>query len=200
MRHEARGNKEIGIRQQAPVIRTGFSMVEMIVAMFLVALISAIGLIGFTGFSGGHKFRSKLDSISTLFATSATAASENGRRYGIIFDFIDMSYAMYEVKTNDPYSEDFANLFEEDLIDRGYFDNDCQLVYVEFDDGEMIDGGEQGRTLFVVGPRGWDFGGKVVLANYDGEIYTIVINRLDKRPKIVEGEAILLEPIIDMTF
>ncbi|MFI4911453.1 MAG: Tfp pilus assembly protein FimT/FimU [Sedimentisphaeraceae bacterium JB056] len=190
------------MRQEAQGTRSnrGFSMAEMIMAMFLVALISAIGLIGFTGFSGGYKFRSKLDSIASLFARSATAASENGRRYGIIFDFIDMSYAMYEVNTTDPYSEDFANLLEEDLIERGYFDKDCQLLYIEFDDGEMIDGGEQGRTLFVVGPAGWDFGGKVVLSNYDGEIYTIVVGRLENRPKVVEGEAMLAEPVFDMTF
>jgi hypothetical protein len=175
-------------------------MAEMIMALFIVALLSAISLIGFTGFSGGYKFRSKLDSIASLFATSATAASENGRRYGILFDFIDMSYSMYEVKTNDPYSADFENLLEEDLIERGYFDEDCQLVYIQFDDGEMIDGGEQGRTLFVVGPAGWDFGGKVVLANYDGEIYSIIVSRLTNRPQVVEGDIELAEPVFDMTF
>jgi type II secretory pathway pseudopilin PulG len=175
-------------------------MVEMIMAMFIVALVSAISLIGFTGFSGGYKFRSKLDSIASLFSVSATAASENGRRYGILFDFIDMSYAMYEVNTNDPYSEDFSNLLEEDLIERGYFDQDCQLVYIEFDDGEMIDGGEQGRTLFVVGIAGWDFGGKVVLANYEGEMYSIVVGRLTNKPRIVKGDVELAEPIFDMQF
>ncbi len=178
----------------------GFSMAEMIMAMFIVSLLSGVGLIGFTGFSGGYKFRSRLDEIADMFSTSATAASENGRYYGILFDFIDMSYAMYEVKTDDPYSSDFDNLLEEDLIESGYFDEDCQLVYIEFDDGEMIDGGEQGRTLFVVGPSGWDFGGKIVLANYDGQVYSIVVNRLNKSAEIVEGDAVLQEPIFNMSF
>jgi len=180
--------------------RPGFSMAEMIMAMFLVALFSAVALIGFSGFAGGYKFRSTTNQIISMFSTSATASSENGRRYGILFDFIDLSYTLYEVKTDNPYSEDFANLLEEDVIDRGFFGNDCQLLYIQFDDGEMIDGGEQGRTLFVVGRAGWDFGGKIVLANYDGDVYTIIISRLAKIPVMVEGDAEIAQPVYDMMF
>ncbi len=179
---------------------SGFSMAEMIMAMFLMALFSAIALIGFSGFAGGYKFRSATDQIITMFSTSATASSENGRRYGILFDFIDLSYTLYEVNTDNPYSQDFANLLEEDVIDRGYFNNDCQLLYIEFDDGEKIDGGEQGRTLFLVSRAGWDFGGKIVLANYDGDIYTIVVSRLGKIPVMSEGDIELALPIYDMQF
>ncbi len=178
----------------------GFSMAETIMAMFIVMLLAAMSFIGFTGLSGGYRFRSKLDTIASMFAISSTASSENGRYYGVLFDFIEMSYAMYEVRTLDPYSEDFDNLATEDLIEIGYFDDDCQLLYIEFDDGETIDGGELGRALFVVGPGGWDYGGKVVLANYDGEIYSIVVNRLNKRPQIVEGNIELPQPIFDMSF
>ncbi len=180
--------------------RNGFSMAEMIMAMFLLALLSAIALIGFSGFAGGYKFRSTANQIITMFSTSATASSENGRRYGILFDFIDLSYTLYEVNTDNPYNMDFTNLLEEDVIDRGYFDNDCQLLYVEFDDGDKIDGGERGRTLFVISRAGWDFGGKIVLANYDGDIYSIVVSRLGKTPVMSEGDVELALPIYDMMF
>ena len=175
-------------------------MAETIMAIFIVMLIAAISLVGFTGLSGGYRFRSKLDSLASLFAMASTASSQNGRYYGVMFDFIEMSYSMYEVRTNDPYSEDFDNLQTEDLIETGYFEDDFQLLYIQFDDGEMIDGGESGRALFVVGKTGWDYGGKIVLSNYDGEIYTIVVNRLNKRPQIVEGDIEIAEPVFDMAF
>ncbi len=145
------------------------------------------------------QFRKTVDSLVNVFEMAAISADQSGKRYAVLIDFFDHSYFLYDVNTNDPYDRD--NLLEEDIITSGSFNKNCELDYVQFDDSEnIIDGGEAGTALFVVGHNGWNYGGKIVVSDSDGNIYTIVITRLGKRVEILKGDIELETPKIDLNF
>ncbi|MGE4285837.1 MAG: prepilin-type N-terminal cleavage/methylation domain-containing protein [Phycisphaerae bacterium] len=181
--------------------RTGFSLAEMVLCMIIVSLITALALFKSKLAAGGSGFHREAYHIVELFRDASVAASQSERRYGILFDFIEYSYTLYEIKTDEPYSENFETLLEDDVIERGSFSDYCQLLYVVFDDGEYIDGAsEQGKALFLVGHGDWDYGGKVVLSDLEGNLYSIVVNRLGNNPALEEGDVELLVPQYDLTF
>ena len=169
--------------------------------MVVVGLITAIAVFNSRTASASSRFKDQAFHIVEVFRNASIAASQSDRHYGILFDFIEFKYVLYEINTDQPYSQGFETLLEEDIIESGEFDDYCQLIYVQFDDLEYIDAAsEQGKTLFLVGRSGWDYGGKVVLADIEGNMYSIIINRLGNHPTLVEGDMELIVPAYDLKF
>ncbi|WP_094760370.1 pilus assembly FimT family protein [Sedimentisphaera salicampi] len=179
----------------------GFSLVEMMMCLVVVGLITGIVIYASNTLSTSARFQRQAYHILETFREASIAASQSDRRYGVMFDFINFEYVLYEINTDQPYSKGFETLREEDILESRSFNDYCELLYVQFDDGEYIDStSEQGKALFLVGKGGWDYGGKVVLADIEGNLHSIVVNRLGNNPELLEGDVQLLEPAYDLSF
>jgi hypothetical protein len=60
-----------------------------------------------------------------------------------------------------------------------------------FDDGDWTN---EAPALFRVGKSGWQYGGKIVVADEDGREYSIVINRLSRMIGLFDGDVGILMP------
>lgn len=178
---------------------TAFSLIEMMVVLFLLSLVTMMSIIGYSNFALRLKFKDKTSDIINTFRMAAVSADQSNRRYAVLVDFTDYTYTLYDVKTSHPYDRD--NLLDEDIIKSGEFGEYCQLEFVQFDDSpKTIDGGEEGSALFVVGHAGWDYGGKVVVSDHDGNLHSIVISRMNKNVKIYPGDITIEKPELDLAF
>ncbi len=177
----------------------GFTLLETVTVLFIISLVISIALMSYMSAYPRIQFREKVDSLVNVFEMAAVSADQSNKRYAILIDFFDHSYTLYDVNANDPYDRD--NLLEEDIITGGTFNKNCELDYVQFDDSDnIIDGGEAGTALFVVGHNGWNYGGKIVVSDNDGNIYSIIVTRLGKRVKILKGDIELETPEFDLRF
>ena len=179
----------------------GFTFAETMVALIVIAMLTLLSIVGYRNISASTKFRATADTLMKFFDRAGNAASQTDRRYAVMIDFIDNAFILYEVNTDKPYAKDYETLKEEDIICTEYFTDDCSLYYVQFDDSDLrIDAGEGGRALFVVGKSGWDFGGKIVLLDNEGELYSVVISRIAKTSQLIKGDAELAKPEFDLSF
>jgi hypothetical protein len=101
---------------------------------------------------------------------AANAAAESDRRYEVIIDLTEQKYMLREIT-----SPDLTQVLEEEIIVEDEFSENCWVAYVIFDDGEYTN---EGRAKFRAGHSGWQYGGKIVLLDEDGQPYSIVVNRL----------------------
>jgi hypothetical protein len=62
---------------------------------------------------------------------------------------------------------------------------------IAFDDGEST---TQEPAKFRAGRRGWAYGGQIIFYDEDDRAFTVLINRLNRRVEIMEGEFELLLP------
>lgn len=176
-----------------------FSLVEVIVAVFIISMLTMVAVVGYNNFSSNLSFKDTASQLVKVFEMATEAASQSERRYAVLIDFTENSFTLYDVNTDHPYNRD--NLIEEDIITTGNFNDNCSLLYVQFDDSpKTIDGSEEGSALFVVGHGGWDYGGKIVLADYEGLEHTIIVTRLSKVVKMYDGDIELPQPEFDLAF
>ncbi len=63
---------------------------------------------------------------------------------------------------------------------------------MEFDDGKAT---SQDRAKFRAGPRGWQYGGKIVLADEQDRLYSILVDRLSRMVRLVDGDVQLAMPV-----
>ena len=179
----------------------GFTFAETLVALLVISMLTLLSIVGYRNISASTKFRATADTLINFFDRAGNAASQTDRRYAVMIDFFDNNFILYEVNTDKPYAKDYATLKEEDIILSESFTDDCVLFYVQFDDSDLrIDAGEGGKALFVVGKAGWDFGGKIVLMDNEGELYSVVISRIAKSARLVKGDAQLPKPEFDLSF
>ncbi|MCX5633121.1 MAG: hypothetical protein NTW93_05570, partial [Phycisphaerae bacterium] len=111
-----------------------------------------------------------------------------GRRYEIIIDFAQNTYTLREIMTGLVAVEDIE---EQEIIETEQFSDRFQLSYVMFDDGEWTN---EAPALFRVGKTGWQYGGKIVITDENGKVYSIVVNRLSRMINILDGDAVILVP------
>ena len=82
-----------------------------------------------------------------------------------------------------------------DSIHTGYFTNSFQLDYVLFDDLDDTREWENVTEVrFLAGRSGWQYGGKVVVLDADGDPWSILISRMVTPVRLVEGDAAILLP------
>jgi len=187
------------MRNKFPDPPKGFTLLEVVMVLFIVSLVISIATISYTSVYPKIQFREKINTLVGIFEMAAISADQSDRRYAVLIDFFDHSYALYDVNTSNPYNRE--NLLEEDIITSGFFDDYHELVYVQFDDSaDIIDGGEAGTALFVVGHNGWNYGGKVVVRDNEENLHSLVVSRFNKRVKLYQGDAMLAEPEFDLSF
>jgi len=166
----------------------GAVLAEVVMIVFIVAMFTSIVIFNLAGRAYESGFKAKAHDLAKLFKMAVTSAAESGRRYEVVLDFSSNSYLLREITTGLVAVEDIA---EEEIIIVGDFDDNFQLSYVMFDDGEITN---EAPALFRVGKSGWQYGGKVVLLDGDGNEHSIVINRLSRMIEIVRGDPEILMP------
>jgi hypothetical protein len=169
----------------------GLVLIEIMIVVALTAFLLSIGIISYDALWGGWRFKHQAQELVDLFQMAREAAAQSDRRYAIVLDFTEQKYVLRQFATLD--LETIPD--EEAIIHTGYFTDRFQLDYVLYDDledtREMEDVTE---ARFYAGRSGWQYGGKVVLRDQDGQPWSIVISRMVSPARLVEGDAEILLP------
>jgi len=166
--------------------KCGAVLAEIIMVLFIIAMFTTMAMMNLTDVLSRNSFRGRADDLLKLFQMAATGAAETGKRYEIIINFNQNNYILREITTGLVSVEDIQ---EEEIIQTGEFSDRFQLSYVIFDDGTWTN---EAPALFRVGKSGWQYGGKIVVADEDGQLYSIVVNRLGRMVNIIEGDVEIL--------
>jgi prepilin-type N-terminal cleavage/methylation domain-containing protein len=166
--------------------RYGFTLTELIIVIMVITLFVLLAQINIFGIIRKNTFRAQLQDFVSTMQMASSAAVESERRYEVIIDLTEQSYLLREITT-----PDLSEVLEEEIIVKGDFADNCWVAYVEFDDGDFTN---EGRAKFRAGYTGWQYGGKIVLLNEDEQLYSVVVNRLDRIVRLMEGDVEILVP------
>lgn len=176
---------------QTPIknkIRCGFTLVEAMIAIIIASLMVGMAMMNLRGLFVKNSFKGQVYDLVSTIQTAARAASQNGRRYEITIDLIEQKYALREIT-----SPNLTDVLEEETIAERQLGENCQIVYVQFDD--LVETDEEHQIAkFRVGKNGWQNGGRIVLLDGDNNPYTIIIDRMNRTAKLHSGEVNILMP------
>ncbi len=161
-------------------------MAEMIVVLVMLSLMLAVAQPNIGGLFRKGGFKSQAEGLVSVMQKAARSAVETGRRYEVVIDLAEQGYMLREVQGS-VLSRDM----EGEIIDEGYFNENCWMSYVEFDDYDFVN---DARAWFWVGPVGWQYGGKVVLLDQSDQPWSIVVDRISRSVRLEAGDAELLRP------
>jgi type II secretory pathway pseudopilin PulG len=167
-------------------------LVEMLVALSIIAFLTSIAMLSFSAVSGKMYFQRKADKLVAVFQSAWNAAQQSDRRYVVELDFKEQTWVLRELVPED--TEVFAQ--DEAIMKTGFFDNRFQLDYVLYDDGLDTRAPREGEITtvasLIAGHGGWQYGGKVVLRDEDGNPWSIVFYRIGKPVELVPGDVDIL--------
>ena len=171
--------------------RRGLVLIELLIVVSLVGMLTAAGMLSFGAMWGNLRFKRQARHLVGFFQMAQDTAAQSDRRYAVVLDFPEQRYFLRQYVTveMDTLPE------EEAIIDRGRFTESFQLDYVIYDD--LDDTRDKEAVLdirFLAGRAGWQYGGKVVLRDGDGNPWSILITRMGQPVQLVEGDAPFLLP------
>jgi len=171
----------------------GFTLIEAMVAMAIVALMTTIAVFNLTEPIRRSTFRAQADSFVSTMQQAARAAHETGRRYEVIIDIVEQQYILRQIT-----SDNLSDVREEEIISVEDFGENCMVSYVEFDDpdeqiAEVDTNTETLQAKFRAGPAGWQYGGKIVLFDRTGRYYTVIVSTLTRIVSLKEGDVEILK-------
>lgn len=169
----------------------GYVLLEVLIVVGLMAFLLSVGVISTSGLWGGQSFRHQAQELVNLFQMAQEAAAQSDRRYAIILDFAERKYVLRQFA-----SLDLQTIPDEEaILHTGYFTDRFQLDYVLYDDLEDTREKENvTEARFYAGRSGWQYGGKVVVRDAEGNPWSIVVSRLVSPVRLVEGDAAILLP------
>jgi len=165
---------------------SAFTLIEFVVAIGILALFVAVAMPNFFGTLRRNTFKGQIQDFVSTMQKAAVAAAQSNDRYEVIVDLEQQSYMLREISSNN-----LAQVLEEEIIVQGEFGDECWVSYVLFDDGAQTN---EGRAKFRAGHAGWQYGGKIVLLDEEGEPYSVVINRLNGIIELREGDVYIMWP------
>lgn len=171
---------------------SGLVLIEMIVVVAIIALLTGIAMISFSAMWGNTRFKSRAGELVNTFQMAYEAALQTDRRYAVTLDRLTNIYALRQFETLD-----FSVLPDDEaILMTGVFDDEFQFDYVLYDDLQDTRDSGEGFTeaRFYAGHAGWQYGGKVVLRDRDGNPWSIVIHRLGTPVELLEGDVDILLP------
>ncbi len=171
----------------------GLVLAELLVVIAVLAMLTAVAMLSVTSVFGRKQFEKEAYAIIDILHKAQNASAETPRRYAVVFDFVEGTYVLRQFATLDLQSIPQ----EEAILSVGSFSRHCQLDYVLFDD--FMDTRDEGETIsearFIAGRGGWQYGGKIVLRDVDGNPYSIVVGRLCGDITLKQGDVDILVPV-----
>ncbi len=164
----------------------GFTLAEMVITLGILALFIMLANTSVLSRVQSYTFKSQIQDFISTLQMAVMSAGETGRRYEVIVDPVNQTYLLRQITTSD-----LSDYLPEEVIDDGEFGRACRVDKIVFDDGEST---TQEPAKFRAGHRGWAYGGQIIFYDEDDRVFTVLINRLNRRIEIVEGEVELLSP------
>lgn len=175
-----------GVRRSAEPRRAGFTLVELIVVLSILAMFVLMAQVNLFGTLRRSTFKSQVQSFVSAMQMAASTAAQTGRRYEVIVDVTEQTYLLRQISASN-----LAEVLDEEIIVDGQFGDSCRVSYVEFDDGTYAN---EGQAKFRVGHAGWQYGGKVVFLDDGEQPHTVAVGRLVPIVQVLEGDAELMRP------
>jgi len=170
--------------------RRAFVLIEMLLVLIMVGLMTTLAMMNFSSAFTKAKFEREVNNFINVLKMAQNGAAESNKRYAVILNFDDQSYTLRQF---DSLSLDVIP--EEDaIITTGYFTDECYLDWILFDDLEYAIEETAFEARFYAGHYGWQYGGKIVLLDADGNPYSVVVNRLSRVVSLLPGDVEILEP------
>jgi len=174
------------VRRSAEPPRAGFTLVELIVVLSILAMFVLMAQVNLFGTLRRSTFKSQVQSFVSAMQMAASTAAQTGRRYEVIVDVTEQTYLLRQISASN-----LAEVLDEEIIVDGQFGDSCRVSYVEFDDGTYAN---EGQAKFRVGHAGWQYGGKVVFLDDGEQPHTVAVGRLVPIVQVLEGDAELMRP------
>jgi Tfp pilus assembly protein FimT len=171
----------------------GFVLAEIVMVLFIIGLFIGLASLNVMALLGRNASRAQANDLVAVLQKAAAAASESSRRYEVIIDFPTQSYTFREITSADLA----ADVLQEEIIRQRVLNSTIRVKYVQFDDGDVA---AEGQAKFRAGHAGWQYGGKIVLVDENGQEYTIMINRLSRNIELLNGDVEMLAPREDLVF
>jgi hypothetical protein len=166
--------------------RRAFVLVELIVVISLLALLLLVAQVNLFGMLRRSTFKARVQDFIATMQMAAASAAESPRRYEVIIDLAEQSYLLRQITTSD-----LDDVRDEEIVTQGSFGSNCQVSYVEFDDGDATN---RDRAKFRAGHAGWVYGGKIVFLDDAEQPYAVVVSRLHPIVQLVQGDPPLMTP------
>jgi len=168
-------------------VRNAFTLAEMLVVMIILSLLLLLAQVNVFSMLGRHSFKSEVQLLVSTMQSAINVASQSDKRYEFIVDISEQSFLLREITT-----PDLAEVLEEEIIINESLSPKCQIILVEFDDGDST---LDGKAKFRAGHAGWAYGGKIVLQDDHEQKYSIIVNRMNRIVTVKKGDYPLLKPI-----
>ena len=179
--------------KKVPRKRSAFTLTELIVVIIIISLFLLLTMTNLIGLLRRNTFEAQAQQFIATIQMAASAAAESNRRYEVIIDLTEQSYLLRQIT-----SPDLTQVLEEEIIVDNYFSDYCQAAYVMFDDIDYsLEGqsyAEEGRAKFRAGHAGWQYGGKIVLLDEDGQPYSVVVSRMNRIVTLEYGDVEISTP------
>ena len=166
----------------------GFTLTELVVVLVVLSLFMLLTVMNLFGLLRKSTFKVQAHEFVSTMQMAAVAAAESDRRYEVIIDLTEQSYTLRQIT-----SPDLFQVLEEEIIVTNDFGDNCQVIYVLFDDLMETDEDHQ-IAKFRAGHAGWQYGGKVVLLDEQEQPYSVVVNRMNRVVRLQKGDVELLMP------
>jgi len=166
----------------------GFTLTELVVVILVLSIFVLLAMTNVFGLLRKNTFKVQAHEFVSTMQMAAVAAAESDRRYEVIIDLTEQSYTLRQI-TN----PDLTQVLEEEVIVTNDFGDNCQVIYVLFDDLMETDEDHQ-IAKFRAGHTGWQYGGKIVLLDEQEQPYSVVVNRMNRVVTLRKGDVELLMP------
>ncbi len=167
---------------------SAFTLTELIVVILIMSLFLLLAMVNLFGLLGKSTFRAQVQEFVLTMQMAASAAAESDRRYEVIIDLTEQNYVLREIT-----SSELSQVLEEEIIVKNDFSDNCRVDYVLFDDGDETDP-EHMMAKFRAGHSGWQYGGKIVLLDESEQLYSVVVNRMNRIITLKKGDVEILMP------
>ena len=169
-------------------------LAELLMVLVIIALIVSLASLNISGIVGKSRFRNEVQNLIDVMRMAVTSAAKTGKRYEVILDVTEQTYMLRQIT-----SSDLSEILEDDIIESGSFDENCQMSYIQFDDFVQTNENLE-IAYFRTGRSGWQAGGKIVLLDSGGQMYSIIVNRLNRMVELKKGDVELLVPKENVSF
>jgi len=170
--------------------RRALVLMEMLVVLVIIGLMTTLATLNFSSAFTRAKFEKEVYAFINVLKMAQNGAAESDRRYAVILDFDEQAYTLrqFESRSLDVIPD------EEAIITTGYFTDECYLDWVLFDDFESAAEDSAYEARFYAGHSGWQYGGKIVLLDGDGNPYSVIVNRVSRVISLLPGDVEILAP------